>query len=105
MSLAVLVETDGEVGRVGELEKMRVAVKQLEDGRDDFSQVLGGAIESHDKPIVREWGFDNFIQRLLGGNVLPLLQDDTGNRFGVSENWFPTFGVISVFKFQGTEDL
>ena len=36
---------------------------------------------------------------------MPLLQDDASDRFGVRENWFPTFRIVSVFKFQGTEDL
>ena len=84
---------------------MGVAVKQLKNGGDNFSQVLSGSIKCHHKSIVRQRRFHNLVQRLLGGNVLLLFQDHTSDGFGVSENWFPTFGVISVFKFQGTEDL
>jgi len=105
MSFTILVETDGQVGGIGELNEMGISIKQLENDRNDFPQVFGGAIEGDHKSIVGEWRFDNFVQRFFGGDVLLLLQDNTSNGFGVGENWFPTFGVISVFKFQGTEDL
>ena len=62
MTLAVLVETNGEVGRVGELEKVGVAIKQLENEGDDSPQILGGAIERDHEPVVRQRRFDNFVE-------------------------------------------
>ena len=105
MTLAILVETNGDVRRISELQGVGTFTQQLENGRDDVGQVFASAVEGDDEAIVGQRRFDNFVERFLGGNVLSLFQDRTSDRFGVREFWFPTFRVVSVFEFQGTEDL
>ena len=83
MRFAILIETDGDVGGVGELEVMSVSIKQSQKGGDNFSQILGRSVQGHHEPIVGERGFNDLVQRFLSGDVLSLFQNNTSDRFGI----------------------
>ena len=67
-------------------------------------QILSHAIDRHDEPIVGTRGLDDVVERFFGGDVLSLLQDDTGDNFGVRESGFPTFGMFSFVEFQCSKE-
>src|SRR3989338_6809063 len=63
------------------------------------------AIDRDNKCVVRARRLDDVVQRLLRLNVLLLLQYCTRDRFDVGKRRFSTFGMFSVFEFQGAEDV
>lgn len=101
----VLQETCRQFGGVGKLDGVSLSSEKVNDGGDDSPEIFPDPIERNDKPIVGAGRFKNFIERFLGGNVLPLLEDNRRNNLGVGEEWFPTFDVFPFVEFQCAEEL